>query len=127
MRKSSFARPRTLLAFAAGATLIASATGAVAGPAAPKRAAPATSTPAPLPSGQTITPAAERSLSSEAQPAAKGARGAAHAKGTGEPMIHGPKLPEALRLQLQARLEARVLADVVQERKLRTQAIDLLH
>src|SRR5580704_10874234 len=130
MRKPFFARPRTLFALAAGATLIANATGAVAGPStpvAPKRGAAVTAAPAPMsPTGQAIAPAAERSLSSEAQPTAPRARGAPGAKGNGEPAIRGPKLPEALRIQLQTRLEARVQADVVQERKLRKEAIDLL-
>ncbi len=43
-----------------------------------------------------------------------------------EPRIRGPKIPEALRKQLQARLDARVDADVAQTHSLRSEAIGLL-
>ena len=45
---------------------------------------------------------------------------------TGQPAIRGPKIPEALRQRLQARLDLRVENDVAQSKRLRSQAIDLL-
>ena len=42
------------------------------------------------------------------------------------PAIRGPKVAEALRQELQGRLDARVEADLAQAKKLRTEAIDLL-
>ena len=45
---------------------------------------------------------------------------------SGEPTIRGPKIPEALRKQLQAQLDARVDADVAQTKALRGEAIGLL-
>jgi len=44
----------------------------------------------------------------------------------GKPAIRGPRLPEALRLRLKERLDARVLADVAEEKRLRGEAIALL-
>jgi TolA-binding protein len=52
--------------------------------------------------------------------------GRSHDGRTGEPAIRGPKLPEALRKRLQARLDARVDSDIAQAKKLRADAIDLL-
>jgi len=129
MRALPLARPGALVALVAGASLVTGAALAGPAPAPPKRPAPAASSGSPLPAqpaGQSIAPAAERSLSSEAAPA-PGARGADRTKGTGEPAIRGPKIPEALRQRLKARLEARVLADVAQEKRLRADAIDLLN
>jgi tetratricopeptide (TPR) repeat protein len=75
-----------------------------------------------------IKPAAERSIN--AGPVAKpgsGGRGAVSEAGSsGQPAIRGPKIPEALRKQIQAKLDARVAADLVQSRQLRTQGISLL-
>ncbi|HXN32222.1 MAG TPA: tetratricopeptide repeat protein [Polyangiaceae bacterium] len=45
---------------------------------------------------------------------------------SGQPAIRGPKVPEALRAQLQSRLNARVDEDVAQAKKLRAEAIGLL-
>jgi cellulose synthase operon protein C len=45
---------------------------------------------------------------------------------SGQPTIRGPRIPEALRKQLQARLDARVDADVAQTKNLRGEAIGLL-
>jgi tetratricopeptide (TPR) repeat protein len=45
---------------------------------------------------------------------------------SGQPGIRGPKIPETLRKQLQARLDARVDADVAQNKRLRVEAADLL-
>ncbi|MGH7298395.1 MAG: tetratricopeptide repeat protein [Polyangiaceae bacterium] len=75
-----------------------------------------------------IKPAAERSISAgpKARPGGV-ARGAAAGGGSsGEPAIRGPKIPEALRKQLQARLDARVNADVAEGKKLRAEGIALL-
>jgi tetratricopeptide (TPR) repeat protein len=55
-------------------------------------------------------------------------RTAAHTsdEGAGSPAIRGPKIPEALRAQLQARLEKRIDNDLVAARKLRVEGIALL-
>jgi tetratricopeptide (TPR) repeat protein len=45
---------------------------------------------------------------------------------SGQPAILGPKLPEALRKQLRARLETRVENDLAESKRLRGEAIDLL-
>ena len=105
----------------------------VARGAGPKGATPApsptTSNPVQLGAAAAIRPAAERSVTSAAPlPATPHGRDAA-ARGlgaAGAPAIRGPKIPEALRKQLQARLDARVDADVAQQKELRGQAIDLL-
>ncbi|MGO9835700.1 MAG: tetratricopeptide repeat protein [Polyangiaceae bacterium] len=131
MRKHLFACRRTLVALAAAAALTAGGRGAHAGPttpAPPKRTAPAATTPAssPLSSGPAIAPAAERTLSSDAIPAKGGPRATSGTNGAAEPAIRGPKMPDALRQRMKGQLEARIQADVVQERKLRAEAIDLL-
>ncbi len=80
------------------------------------------------PAVEAIRPAAERSISAEPRPKPAGAgRGLVRQGGsTGQPAIRGPKVPEALRAQLQSRLDARVDADVVKAKKLRGEAIGLL-
>ena len=64
-----------------------------------------------------IKAAAERSIDLGAQRAGRVAPARAGGSGSGsegEPAIRGPKIPEALREQLQAQLDARVDADVAQ-------------
>jgi cellulose synthase operon protein C len=75
-----------------------------------------------------IRPAAERSLVANAPALPKAAdRGTVRQGGSsGEPAIRGPRLPDALRKQLQAKLDARVDADVAKTKELRSEAIDLL-
>jgi cellulose synthase operon protein C len=97
--------------------------------AAPKGAPVAAAAPPALPpasASDAIRPAAERAVA-PAAPAAPD-RGTAHSGGgpSGQPAIRGPKIPEALRKQLQARLDARVDADVAQGKELRGEAIGLL-
>ena len=98
----------------------------VANAASSKAAAPAPANTAQLAPTAAIRPAAERSVGSAvpAAPVARNRDAAAAASAT--PAIRGPKLPEALRKQLQARLDARVDADVAQQKELRGEAIDLL-
>jgi len=105
------ARRGRLVALAALA-VVASASGAGYGAASP----------------EAIRPAAERAIDAGgARRPAGESRGAVHAGGSsGEPAIRGPKLPEALRRQLRARLDARVDADLAQSRKLRGEAMGLL-
>ncbi len=87
--------------------------------------------PAPPPpsASDAIKPAAERSVAPSA-PIGPAGHGAGHAAGQGgqpaTPAIRGPKIPENLRKQLQARLDARVDADVAQTKALRGEAIGLL-
>jgi cellulose synthase operon protein C len=91
-----------------------SAPGAIAQPAAPSPAA-----------SDAIRPAAERAVAPAET--ARPSRGAVRNDGSsGQPAIRGPKIPEALRKQLQARLDARVDADVAQSKELRGEAIGLL-
>jgi tetratricopeptide (TPR) repeat protein len=75
-----------------------------------------------------IKPAAERAVAPGAvQRLGVGARGVVSQGGsTGQPAIRGPKIPEALRKQLRARLDARIAADIVQTKKLRAEGIALL-
>jgi tetratricopeptide (TPR) repeat protein len=81
-----------------------------------------------------IKPAAERSVpdagrvgnAGHAGANGRGGGGVREGEGAGTPTIRGPKLPEALRLRLQARLDARVDADVAREKALRAEAIGLL-
>ncbi len=78
---------------------------------------------------EAIRPAAERSVAAQA-PAGPASHGGARPGGPGgqpgAPAIRGPKIPEALRKQLEARLDARVDADVAQTKELRGEAIALL-
>jgi hypothetical protein len=112
------AAPATLLV--ATIALGSSAYGATNKPAArPQPPAPASPG---SPAGGAIAPAAERVIASEGgAPDAKRAKGAARGRegSAGEPAIRGPKLPEALRRRLQARLDARVDSDLAQAKKLR--------
>jgi len=100
---------------------------AVSVPAPARAATPPPSTPAAGVAGD-IKPAAERSV--DAGPAQKpvgAGRGGVSEGGTsGRPAIRGPKIPEALRKQLQGRLDLRVANDLVQSRQLRSQGIALL-
>ncbi len=57
--------------------------------------------------------------------AAKRGQASSGGKGAGRP-VNGPKIPDALRAQLQKQLEARIDRDVAQVKKLRTEAISLL-
>ena len=78
-------------------------------------------------SSESIRPAAERDVSG-ATPIRPPGRGVVkEGSSSGQPAIRGPKIPEALRKQLQARLDARVDADLVQTKKLRLEAMDLLN
>ena len=107
----------------------ASPKAAAASPAQPAGAAPHQAGAGAGAGAAAIRPAAERSVSSTAPAASSGPAARNHdgALGAGAtPAIRGPKIPEALRKQLQARLDARVEADVVQEKGLRGEAIDLL-
>lgn len=113
--------------------LLASFVVSVAGPA---LAAPTTTTTPPSgaqTSGTTVKAAAERTI--DAKPSAKpGKRGASTAqgggasglKGAGGRPTFGPKIPDALKKQLEKQLEARIDRDLAQVKTLRTEAIGLL-
>jgi len=74
-----------------------------------------------------IKPAAERSISAGPVTKPGGGRVVVSEGGSsGQPGIRGPKIPEALRKQIQAKLDARVSADLVQTRQLRSEGISLL-
>jgi cellulose synthase operon protein C len=88
---------------------------------------PATAAPAGGVAGGDIKPAVERTIN--AGPVAKpGGGGAVVSQGgsSGQPAIRGPKVPEALRKQIQAKLDARVTADIAQTKALRAEGISLL-
>jgi tetratricopeptide (TPR) repeat protein len=104
-----------------GALTLAATAALLATPAA---ALTPTSSPAASPASD-IKPAAERAITGTARPS--GPRTPSSPTGSsGQPAIRGPKLPEALRKQLQSRLDARVDADLAQMKSLRKEAIDLL-
>ncbi len=97
----------------------------------PKGAQSAGTTPGGAPglSGGAIQPAAERTLPGSPKQPLSGrgaAQGPPHEGVAGEPAIRGPRIPDALRVQLKARLDARVSADLVKTKELRVEAIDLL-
>lgn len=108
-----------LLLLAAGA-VVAGEGRALAGP--PGGASSSASPPVP----EGIKPAAERSIAGG--PAARPVgRGVVSSGGSsGEPAIRGPKIPPALRAQLQAKLDQRVASDLAQSKQLRGEAIGLL-
>jgi tetratricopeptide (TPR) repeat protein len=106
------------LAFSA---LVLGASPALAGP--PGASAPPTAA-SPVP--DTIKPAAERSVTGGPTRKPVGRGVVSDGGSSGEPAIRGPKIPEALRAHLKARLDARVQADLQQSKALRAEAIDLL-
>ena len=110
-------RTRAMATLAAAAFAVSGARTALAIP-------PSSPLPASSSAAGDIKPAAERSISAESKKPT-GSRGASGGS-SGTPAIRGPKLPEALRKQLQARLDARVDADVAQMKALRKEAIELL-
>jgi tetratricopeptide (TPR) repeat protein len=75
-----------------------------------------------------IKPAAERTINAGPVQRPTGtARGVVSEGGSsGQPAIRGPKVPEALRAQLKAKLDLRVTADLAQARQLRAEGISLL-
>jgi len=80
------------------------------------------------PAGDAIRPAAERTITVAAAPRpTRSTRDIVREGGSsGRPIMRGPKIPEALRRQLQSRLDARVDADLAQTRALRREATGLL-
>jgi tetratricopeptide (TPR) repeat protein len=89
-------------------------------------------TPSSAPAGG-IRPAAERAVNASAGPVRPTARNGQaqlpnnrNPEDAGKPEIRGPRLPEALRARLKERLDARVLNDVAEEKRLRGEAIELL-
>ncbi|HEX8792958.1 MAG TPA: tetratricopeptide repeat protein [Polyangiaceae bacterium] len=117
-------RPVTL---AAAAILLVAAPSRAAGPSSSASTGKGASPASPLQEG--IKPAAERSIAGgpTQRPTGSGRAVTRDESGAGEPAIRGPKIPEALRKALQAKLDARVNADVARSRELRTEAIDLLN
>jgi cellulose synthase operon protein C len=122
-RAAALAVATSLAAFAAAAADAANGANATAATGAP------TSADARAPA-DAIRPAAERTLRAESwqRPAGdRPGRGVVREGGSsGQPGIRGPRIPEALRPQLQARLDARVDADVGRAKQLRGEAIELL-
>ncbi len=79
------------------------------------------------PAPELIKPAAERSVAGTAarKPTSRG-NVSTGGGSSGQPAIRGPRIPEALRAQLKAKLDARVESDLKLSRELRTEAIGLL-
>jgi tetratricopeptide (TPR) repeat protein len=73
-----------------------------------------------------IQPAQERTVSGGKAQDLRRTAARTSDEGAGSPTIRGPKIPEALRAQLHAKLEARIDNDLAAARKLRTEGIDLL-
>lgn len=101
----------------------------IAGSASAVRAAP--SSPAPT-GGTTVKPSAEKTLDVKVAPKpgrrGTGAQGggASSLEGPGGRPRFGPKIPDALKKQLEKQLEARIDRDVAQIKTLRSEAIGLL-
>jgi tetratricopeptide (TPR) repeat protein len=87
---------------------------------------PTASAPASSPVPDTIKPAAERTIDSSGPRKPIGRGNVANGGSSGQPEIRGPKIPEELRKVLQAKLDARVDADLAKSKELRAEAIDLL-
>lgn len=98
--------------------------------AAPEKGRPAAAEPAPAPppASGSVRAAAEKTI--EAKPAQKPGAAKRAQQGAGGSSLArpatGPKIPDALRAQLQKQLEARIDRDVAQIRQLRGEAIGLL-
>jgi TolA-binding protein len=75
-----------------------------------------------------IKPAAERTINAgpKQRPTGSGRVVISEGGSSGAPAIRGPKVPEALRQQLKARLDQRVTADLAQAKQLRAEGISLL-
>jgi TolA-binding protein len=118
--------------------LIACAVAPALAGAAPSQKKPAPAAPAgdaapgsSVPSGPSGRAAAGKTI--DAKPAQKPGAQRPPDKGSstltgagGRPAINGPKIPEALRAQLQKQLDARIDRDLVQVKELRGEAIELL-
>ncbi|MDF2697934.1 MAG: domain protein putative component of TonB system, partial [Labilithrix sp.] len=102
--------------------------------AAPDKGKPAVTTEPtpPPPAGGTVRAAAEKTIDAKPAPkpgaAKRSQQGSASSSltGAGGRPMNGPKIPDALRGQLQKQLEARIDRDVSQIRQLRGEAIGLL-
>lgn len=110
---------RGRLAGTATLVLVLGAAPALAGP-------PTASAPAASPVPDTIKPAAERSVAGGPAKKPLGRGVVSEGGSSGEPAIRGPRVPEALRAALKAKLDARVDADLAKSKELRAEAIDLL-
>jgi len=117
------------------ASVLGVALAASAARAAPDRNKPAPPPPTPESSQAASAVKASNEKSIDAKPVVKpgsgkrtqGGPGASNLKGHGgKPAISGPKIPDALRAQLQKQLEARIDRDLSQVKQLRGEAISLL-
>lgn len=79
-----------------------------------------------------IKPAEEKAIGTSTKEKPKGSAGAGAAAPTaesttaGRPVVRGPRIPEALRAQMKAQLDARVERDITKIKDLRVEAIGLL-
>ena len=119
-------RSAVLANLATASLALAAAANGVAMGATPSAAS--STAPQPVSANAGIKPSAERSVvaAAPALPAGRGAVRTGGSSGEPAPAVVGPRIPEALRKQLQARLEVRVEADLAQSKKLRAEALDLL-
>lgn len=95
---------------------------------APDKSKAATDTPQAAGETSQVKPASEQSIEGmiAKKPNASASQKGDGKKGTGTPVMRGPKLPEELRAQMQAQLDARVETDLTQIKALRIEAIKLL-
>ena len=110
------------------ATTVACAVFLAATPATPAFAVTPPPSTASSVAGDIIKPAAERTIDAgpKARPVGTPRGNVTEGGSSGQPAIRGPKIPEALRKQLQARLDARVSADLAKSKELRAEGIALL-
>jgi tetratricopeptide (TPR) repeat protein len=89
---------------------------------------PATASAATAAAPPAVKAAGERSISAGpiAKPTGTKGGGAQQAGGAGRPGVRGPKIPEAMRLQMKAQLDKRIDDDLGKIRGLRKEAIGLL-
>jgi hypothetical protein len=73
-----------------------------------------------------VKPAAERGITAGPMAKPTGTRGYGGSTSKGRPLVRGQRIPDAMRAQMKAQLDARIDKDLTQIRGLRVEAIDLL-
>ena len=93
---------------------------------APSAFAAPTDVPAAAAETSQVKPASERTMAEIKVSKPLGTAGATESTNKGRPLIRGEQVPEALRGQMKAMMDARIDQDLVKIRGLRTQAVELL-
>ncbi len=102
------------------ASILLSTTGAVASPATPTEVQTAAA------ETSQMKPASERAMGELRVAKPVGTAGATESTVKGRPVIHGERIPEALRGQMKSMMDARIERDLASIRTLRVEAVDLL-